>query len=94
MDVVVKVLNKCVKEKQIENKITAQQEVENKKATPGEQSPVSGIYPPCPQYNPMWQAPGYGYYPNFNFQKSRGRGFRPRGQEIFALTTLSLSCMC
>ena len=80
VDVVVKVLNKCVKEKQIEKEISVQHENEEKKETNKEQSPMYNLYPPFP-FHQMWQGPGYGY--NNSYPRSRGRGFRPKGPCFF-----------
>ena len=77
VDVVVKVLNKCVKEKQIENKINSKEQ-ESKKEDQSDRSPIGNLYPNF-QMPPMWPGPSYGYgFGNPFYQpRGRGRGFRP-----------------
>ena len=83
VDVVVKVLNKCVKEKQVESKLTNANEKETKKdENITFTSPMFNAYPPYPM-PPMWQNPGYGQGQTFFYPRSRGRGFRPKGNCYF-----------
>ncbi|KAK3107263.1 hypothetical protein FSP39_010584 [Pinctada imbricata] len=89
VDVVVKVLNKCVKEKQVESKLNSNsQETEAKKnENLNYNSPMFNAYPnyPMPPM-PMWQTPGYGMQKNQAFILPQDK------KEIFILLRENLLC--
>ena len=81
---VVKALSKCVKEKQIEEKLNAKKSAAE--VTKETTSPLAHLYPPVGNQlmlpgQPMWPGSGYGTYYGYNRPtRMAGRGlYRPRG---------------
>lgn len=83
-DVVIKALNKCVKEKKVESKLTAPEKAENENT---HQSPLANVYNPINPFLMPQQSYQYTPYQNYSMFNSRPRGrfnqWKPRGNCYF-----------